>query len=249
METADTDQKTDQSTDQKTDQKIDQKTDQKIDQKTRFEWTSTPERERKKRLEISIVTFREQYRFHSTEDQNIGELRKQLSEYITAPMESIVLKLGDRLLDDSELIFTLFEHLDLKERNVSMEILGPPADLDFEEVAPSDTLRLRPGLSLDIICPNDECNTRQYYSMKFGQFDVAEMRTYGFQCMRCRYYCTQGKVVKACFTNCKIVIKGIKKDATLEQTAIIPENVIRMYSSIVHPNWSCWNVLVSPIMY
>lgn len=203
----------------------------------------------KKSMEITIISFREQYRFQANENQDIGELRNQLSRYLPAPLENIILKFGDRLLENSEMIFPLFELMDPKDRNISVDVLGPPADLNYEEIPYSDSLYIRPGFSLDIICTNTDCNNRQYTPQRFGQFDVNEMRSHGFQCFQCKYYCLRATPIKACFTNCKIVIKAIKKDATLEDTVIIPANVVRSYEGVMHPNWGCWNVMVTPITY
>ena len=202
----------------------------------------------KKSMEITIVSFREQYRFQASENQDVGELRNQLSRYLPAPLENIVLKLGDRVLENSEIIFSLFELIEPKDRNIAIEVLGPPADLNYEE-SPANGLYIRPGFSLDIICPNTDCNKRQYTPQRFGQFDVNDMRSHGFQCCQCKYYCLRSTPIKACFTNCKIVIKAIKKDATLEETVVVPADVIRSYESVMHPNWGCWNVMVTPISY
>jgi hypothetical protein len=205
--------------------------------------------ENKKTIEITIISFREQYKFPANETQDVGELKNKLSRYLPAPLENIVLKLNDRLLDNSEMLHALFEPMDPKDRNIHIEVLGPPADLNYEEIPYSESLCIRPGFSLDIICPNTDCNKRQYNLQRFGHFDINEMRTHGFQCCRCKYYCLRAIPIKACFTACKIVIKAIKKDATLEDTVIIPANVVRSYESIMHPNWGCWNVLVTPIDY
>lgn len=203
----------------------------------------------KKSMELTIIWFKEQYRFMANETQDIAELRSQLSKYLVAPVENIILKLGDRLLENSEMIFPLFEPMDPKDRNVTIDILGPPADLNYEETPYSDSMYIRPGFSLDIICPNTDCNKRQYTPQRFGQFDVNDMRSHGFQCCQCKYYCLRSTPIKACFTNCKIVIKATKKDVVLEETAIIPANVVRSYESMMHPNWTSWHVMVTPITY
>lgn len=202
-----------------------------------------------KSIDINIISFKDQYKFIAKENQNIGDLRNQLSKYLPAPEENIVLKYDEKILDNSEMIFPLFESLDLKNRNVFMDILGPPADLNFEEIPYSYSLGIKSGFSLDIICPNTDCNKRQYVSQKYGQFDINELRLHSFQCCQCKYYCLRAAITGGCFTNCKITIKAIKKNVVLEDTVIVPENIVRSYKSVVHPNWSRWNVMVTPISY